>query len=145
MGSAFSRRDGGHRMAGIQSEPHLNDWRERISIDPTICHGKPCIKGTRIMVSIILDYLRAGESREEILRQYPTLKAEDVDAALGYATWLAHEEDAHPLHTEVFSWGSSSMKTCRRMQPGGYGQTAMTWPKSSRSSSRERQTLGFWS
>ena len=77
------------------------DWRKRVSIDPKVCHGKPCIKGTRVMVSIILDYLRSGESREAILRQYPTLKAEDIDAALGYATWLAHEEDEHPLHTEV--------------------------------------------
>ena len=77
------------------------DWRKRIAVDPRICHGKPCIKGTHIMVSIVLDYLRAGESREEILRQYPTLKSPDVDAALGYAAWLAHEEDAHPLHSEV--------------------------------------------
>lgn len=77
------------------------DWRKRISIDPTICHGKPCIKGTRIMVSIVLDYLRADESRDEILRQYSALKPEDIDAALGYAAWLAHEEDEHPLHTEV--------------------------------------------
>jgi len=73
----------------------------RVVVDPQICHGKPSIKGTRIMVSIILDYLRAGESREEILRQYPTLALGDIDAALGYAAWLAHEEDAYPLHTEV--------------------------------------------
>jgi uncharacterized protein (DUF433 family) len=53
------------------------------------------------MVSIVLDYLRADEPREEILRQYPTLKAGDIDAALGYAAWLAREEDEHPLHTEV--------------------------------------------
>jgi uncharacterized protein (DUF433 family) len=53
------------------------------------------------MVSIILDYLHAGESRQEILRQYPTLQRADLDAALGYAAWLAHEEDVHPLHTEV--------------------------------------------
>ncbi|MFQ5560745.1 MAG: DUF433 domain-containing protein, partial [Nitrospinota bacterium] len=50
---------------------------ERIVIDQKICHGKPCIKGTRIMVSIILDYLAAGESPSEILRQYPTLKEKD--------------------------------------------------------------------
>ena len=79
----------------------LPDWRKRVSVDPRICHGKPCIKGTRIMVSILLDYLRAGESRDEILRQYRTLKDEDIDAALSYAAWFAHEEDAHPLHTEV--------------------------------------------
>jgi uncharacterized protein (DUF433 family) len=77
------------------------DWTERISIDPKVCHGKPCIRGTRIMVSIILDYLRAGEPAEEILRQYPTLGPEDIRAAFAYATWLAHEEEEHPLHTQV--------------------------------------------
>lgn len=88
-------------MARKKSPKKTTDWRQRISVDPKVCHGKPCIKGTRIMVSIVLDYLQAGESREEILRQYPTLKPEDIDAALGYAAWLAHEEDEHPLHTEV--------------------------------------------
>jgi uncharacterized protein (DUF433 family) len=53
------------------------------------------------MVSIILDYLKAGEPAEEILRQYPTLKQDDIRAAVGYAAWLAHEEEEHPLHTEV--------------------------------------------
>jgi uncharacterized protein (DUF433 family) len=77
------------------------DWRDRVAIDAGVCHGKPCIKGTRIMVSIILDYLKAGETAEEIIRQYPTLKLEDIRAAFGYAAWLAHEEDAHPLHTEL--------------------------------------------
>ena len=88
-------------MARKRAPNHASDWRRRVSVDPAVCHGKPCIKGTRIMVSIILDYLRAGEPRQEILRQYPTLKNEDIDAALGYAAWLAHEEDAYPLHTEV--------------------------------------------
>lgn len=77
------------------------DWRERVSVDPRVCHGKPCIKGTRIMVSIVLDYLTAGEPVAGILRQYPTLKPEDVQAAMGYAAWLAREEEEHPLHTEV--------------------------------------------
>lgn len=77
------------------------DWKERVSIDPTICHGKPCIKGTRIMVSIILDYLSAGDPEEEILKQYPVLRREDIRAAVAYAAWLAHEEEQYPLHTEV--------------------------------------------
>jgi uncharacterized protein (DUF433 family) len=47
--------------------------RDRISVDPSICHGKVCIKGTRIMVSVVLDNLAAGESVEAILRSYPTL------------------------------------------------------------------------
>jgi uncharacterized protein (DUF433 family) len=75
------------------------DWRKRVTIDPDVCRGKPCIKGTRIMVSIILDYLKAGESTQEIIRQYPTLKPSDIQAAMGYAAWLAHEEELHPLHT----------------------------------------------
>ncbi len=77
------------------------DWHERITIDPNVCHGKPCIKGTRIMVSIVLDYLKADESAAEILRQYPTLQPQDIQAAIGYAAWLAHEEESHPLHTEA--------------------------------------------
>ena len=67
------------------------DWRERISVDPKICHGQPCIKGTRIMVSIVLDNLAAGEGVDAILRSYPTLKSEDILAALQYAAELARE------------------------------------------------------
>lgn len=75
------------------------DWQERISINPRVCHGKPCVKGTRIMVSVVLDYLKAGESYEDILREYPTLREEDIRAAIAYAAWLAHEEELQPLHT----------------------------------------------
>ena len=75
------------------------DWQERISIHPNVCHGKPCIRGTRLMASLLLDYLQAGESTEAILGQYPQLVAEDVRAALAYAAWLAHEEELQPLHT----------------------------------------------
>ena len=75
-------------------------WQDRIQIDSRVCHGKACIKGTRIMVSIILDYVRAGESHKEILRQYPTLSEADIEAALGYAAWLVREEEQYPLHTE---------------------------------------------
>ena len=57
------------------------DWQDRVLIDPQICHGKPCIRGTRVMVSVVLDYLKAGESAEEIRRQYPALTAEDIHAA----------------------------------------------------------------
>ena len=65
-----------------------------------ICHGKPCIKGTRIMVSIILDYLRAEEPREEILRQYPSLQPEDIEATLAYAAWVADEKGQRPIADE---------------------------------------------
>lgn len=67
------------------------NWRDRISVDPKVCHGKACIKGTRIMVSVVLDNLAAGEPQEAMLRSYPTLKAEDIQAALGYAAELARE------------------------------------------------------
>ncbi len=65
------------------------DWRDRISADPNICHGKVCVKGTRIMVSVILDNLAGGISREAILRSYPTLKLEDINAVLSYAADLS--------------------------------------------------------
>ena len=67
------------------------NWRERISVDPKICHGKACIKGTRIPVSNILDNLAAGEKPEAILESYPTLSYEDIQAAIGYAAELARE------------------------------------------------------
>lgn len=66
------------------------NWKDRISVDPNICHGKVCIQGTRIMVSVVLDNLAAGEPVEAILRSYPTLQAED-QAALGYAADLARD------------------------------------------------------
>ena len=67
------------------------NWRERISTDPEICHGRVCIKGTRVMVSVILDNLAAGETTEDILKGYPTLQREDIKAALAYAAELARE------------------------------------------------------
>ena len=67
------------------------NWQDRISVDPNTCHGKACIKGTRIMVSVILDNLAEGASADEILNSYPSLKREDVQAAIGYAAELARE------------------------------------------------------
>jgi uncharacterized protein (DUF433 family) len=67
------------------------DWQERITVDPTICHGKACIKGTRIMVSVILDNLAAGVSQQEILKSYPSLTVSDIQAAIAYAAELARE------------------------------------------------------
>jgi uncharacterized protein (DUF433 family) len=67
------------------------DWRERISVAPSICHGKACIKGTRIMVSIILDNLAADVSIEEIQKSYPSLSHEDIRASIAYAAELARE------------------------------------------------------
>ncbi|HEV7225024.1 MAG TPA: DUF433 domain-containing protein [Pirellulales bacterium] len=65
------------------------NWEERISVDQNICHGKVCIKGARIMVTVILDNLAEGLSEADILNSYPTLKSEDVRAAIHYASDLA--------------------------------------------------------
>jgi uncharacterized protein (DUF433 family) len=67
------------------------DWRARISTDPAVCHGKACIKGTRVMASVVLDNLAGGQSPDEILRLYPTLHKEDVAAVIAYAAELARE------------------------------------------------------
>ena len=66
-------------------------WRDYITVDPDVCHGKACIKGTRIMVSVILDNLAAGLTPEEIVTSYPSLNREDVQAAITYAAELARE------------------------------------------------------
>jgi len=73
------------------------DLQSRISADRSICHGKPCIAGTRILVTVVLDNLAAGMSADEIVAEYPPLVVEDVRAALAYAAALAREEDLLPL------------------------------------------------
>ena len=70
---------------------------KRIKVDPNICHGKPCIAGTRIMVSVILDNLAEDLSEDEILKEYPSLTTDDIKAALAYAALLASEEEMIPL------------------------------------------------
>ncbi len=65
---------------------------ERITVDPAICTGKPCIRGLRFPVARILGLLAAGETREKILADYPYLEAADIDAALRYAAFLADED-----------------------------------------------------
>jgi uncharacterized protein (DUF433 family) len=63
----------------------------RISIDPKVCFGKPCIKGHRIWVSLILDFLASGMSIKEILQEYPGLKEADVYACIAYGAEMARE------------------------------------------------------
>lgn len=60
-------------------------WPDRIAVDPAVCHGQPCVKGTRIMVSVVFDALAAGVSVEDVLASYPSLTAADVSAALACA------------------------------------------------------------
>ena len=68
-------------------------WQERITSDPSICHGKTCIKRTRIMVSVVLDNLAAGISNEEILESYPSLNRLDIQAAISCAAELARDRN----------------------------------------------------
>ncbi len=67
------------------------NWRERVTVDPKVCHGKACVKGTRIMASVILDNLAAGISQDEILRSYPFINPDDIQAVIAYAAELARE------------------------------------------------------
>ena len=69
----------------------MNPLLLRISIDPGVCFGKPCIRGTRIWVSLILDFLANGMSIEEILAEYPQLTEEDVRAAIAYGAEMSRE------------------------------------------------------
>lgn len=65
---------------------------ERITVASDVCNGKPTIRGKRITVQTILEFLSAGDSRDEILRQYPTLESEDIDACLRFAADLMSHE-----------------------------------------------------
>jgi uncharacterized protein (DUF433 family) len=68
-----------------------DDWQARISIKPTVCHGRPCVKGTRISISLVLDLLASGSVTEDILREYPQLSLEDIRACIAYAAEVARE------------------------------------------------------
>lgn len=69
----------------------MENWKEHISFNPAVCHGKACIRGTRIMVSVVLDNVAAGVPRAEILSSYPAVRSEDIEAALAYAAELVRE------------------------------------------------------
>ena len=64
---------------------------ERISVDPNVCFGKPCIKGHRIWVSLILDFLASGWSVDEVLDNYPGLEAADIYACIAYGAEMSRE------------------------------------------------------
>ena len=67
------------------------DWRKHIAVDPMVCHGQACIQGTRIPASVVLDNLASGLSAAEILKSYPTLSQEGIQATVAYAAELARE------------------------------------------------------
>jgi uncharacterized protein (DUF433 family) len=70
----------------------MQNWRERVSVNPTVCHGRACVRGTRVLVSVIVDNVATGVPCEEILRNYVTLTDPDIDAALAYAADLTRED-----------------------------------------------------
>ena len=69
----------------------MNEMLSRITVDPQVCFGKPCIRGTRIWVSLLLDFLASGATIEEILEDYPQLKREDILAAIAYGAEMSRE------------------------------------------------------
>jgi uncharacterized protein (DUF433 family) len=69
----------------------MNNLLDRVSIDPNVCFGKPCIRGTRIWVSLILDFLANGDTIEDILGEYPQLTIEDIRAAIAYGAEMSRE------------------------------------------------------
>ena len=72
-------------------------WQDRISSKPDVCHGKVCIAGTRIMVSVVLDNLAEGGLETEILDSYPTLTSDDIRAAIQYAVNFTAERIRYSL------------------------------------------------
>ena len=69
----------------------MNTLLQRIGVDPNVCFGKPCIRGTRIWVSLLLDFLASGMSHQEILADYPQLTDEDLRAAIAYGAEMSRE------------------------------------------------------
>lgn len=79
----------------------MNPLLQRISIDPQVCFGKPCIKGTRIWVSLILDQLAGGTTIDELVTGYPQLAHEDVLAAIAYGAEVTRERIVPVPTTQV--------------------------------------------
>jgi uncharacterized protein (DUF433 family) len=77
------------------------NWLERIVINPAIHHGKPCIKGTRVPVSVIVGSIADGDTREQIIRSWPQLTADDIIAALKFAAKAASRADVAPLQRDA--------------------------------------------
>lgn len=73
------------------------NWRERITVDPNILVGKPVVKGTRLAVEFVVDLLAQGWSKEDVIRNYPGLTLDDVQACLSYASEILKDEKVFPL------------------------------------------------
>ena len=92
-------RCGGYNDQWKEALDMAINWREHLSSDPNVCQGRICARGTRVFVTNILDSIAEGAQREEILRSYPSLRPEHIDAAVAYAAELAREESLLPLST----------------------------------------------
>jgi len=75
-------------------------WQNVLESNPNVCGGELCAKGTRVPVTVILDSLAEGSTKEDILRSFPSLRPEHIDAALAYAAELAREEVLMPIRTK---------------------------------------------
>ena len=67
------------------------NWRDHIVADPAVCHGQPCFKGTRVLVSVVLDNLAEGVPIEDLMKSYPSVTDEAVHAAIAYAADMVRE------------------------------------------------------
>ncbi|MFH5803243.1 DUF433 domain-containing protein [Alienimonas sp. DA493] len=86
---------------------------QRISVDPNVCFGKPCVRGTRMMVWVVLDLLGAGETIEQIVEDYPYLSREDVRACLLYASTLPALRTGDPAALDAFGEAVAAAKARR--------------------------------
>jgi len=91
------KADATREYHGSQLKEHPMTWQERIVVDPQILVGKPVIRGTRLAVELIVDLLAQGWSEEEILKNYPGLTREDLQASLKYASAVIQSEKVYPL------------------------------------------------
>jgi uncharacterized protein (DUF433 family) len=87
----------GGRLGLEENDVDRHAWMGRISIDPAVHHGEPCIKGTRIPVSLIVGNIADGDKPEDLLSAYPTLTLEDIRAALLYAAEAVRDAPLVPL------------------------------------------------
>lgn len=84
----------------VEEGVKMQDLLDRISVEPAVCHGQPCIKGTRIMVYLVLELLESGLAPEGIIKEYnPQLSKQDIDACLHYAASLIRDAEFVPFVT----------------------------------------------
>ena len=100
----------------------MNPLLKRISVDPNVCFGKPCIRGTRIWVSLVLDFLASGMNMEDILTEYPQLRKEDIQAAIAYGAEMSRERFVEVAAGRSSSW----MRTLASGHRSCFGMPSMT-------------------